>query len=226
MAPPLHSCANMHTHHRHDQFPLVGSVVFVLLLSAAAPVHAGAPTDTLKQSVDQVVKILTDPALRESPDTRHAQIRKVAEGIFDYPDTARRSLGPHWNGRTPEQQQEFVKLFADILDRSYISKIDLYQGERVQYTGETVDGNEATVKTMIAAKQGSDIPVDYRMHLKNGRWLVYDVIIEGVSLVSNYRTQFNKIIQTESYDALVQRLRAKEMTPEPAASPARKRGER
>jgi phospholipid transport system substrate-binding protein len=150
----------------------------------------------------------------------------VAEGVFDYPDTARRSLGPHWNGRTPEQQQEFVKLFADILDRSYISKIDLYEGERVQYTGETIDGNEATVKTMIAAKQGSDIPVDYRMHLKTGRWLVYDVIIEGVSLVSNYRTQFNKIIQTESYDALVQRLRAKEMAPEPAASPARKRGER
>jgi len=120
-----------------------------------------------------------------------------------------------------------VKLFADILDRSYVSKIDLYQGERVQYTGETTDGSEATVKTLIAApKQSTDIPVDYRMHLKNGRWAVYDVIIEGVSLVSNYRTQFNKIIQTESYDALVQRLRAKESTAEPAASPARKRSER
>jgi len=216
----------MHIYHRCSHFRLVGSVVLALIVSFAAPVHAGAPTDTLKQTVDQVVKILSDQALRDNHEARRAQVRKVAEGIFDYPDTARRSLGPHWNGRTPEQQQEFVKLFADILDRSYISKIDLYQGERVQYTGETIDGNEATVKTMIAAKQGSDIPVDYRMHLKNGRWLVYDVIIEGVSLVSNYRTQFNKIIQTESYDALVQRLRAKEMTPEPAASPARKRGER
>jgi phospholipid transport system substrate-binding protein len=217
----------MHTHHRHYQVPLVGSVVLALVLSLAAPAHAGAPTDTLKQSVDQVVKILSDPALRDNPEARHAQVRKVAETIFDYPDTARRALGPHWNGRTPEQQQEFVKLFAEILDRSYVSKIDLYQGERVQYTGETMDGSEATVKTLIAApKQSTDIPVDYRMHLKNGRWAVYDVIIEGVSLVSNYRTQFNKIIQTESYDALVQRLRAKESTAEPAASPARKRSER
>jgi len=198
-----------------------------LVLALAAPVHAGAPTDALRQSVDQVVKILSDPALRDKPEARHDQVRKVAENIFDYPDTARRALGPHWNGRTPEQQQEFVKLFADILDRSYVSKIDLYQGERVQYTGETTDGSEATVKTLIAApKQSTDIPVDYRMHLKSGRWVVYDVIIEGVSLVSNYRTQFNKIIQTESYDALVQRLRAKETTAEPAASPARKRSER
>ena len=217
----------MHTHRRHCQVPLVGSVVLALVLALAALVHAGAPTDALRQSVDQVVKILSDQALRDNPEARHAQVRKVAETIFDYPDTARRALGPHWNGRTPEQQQEFVKLFADILDRSYVSKIDLYQGERVQYTGETTDGNEATVKTLIAApKQSTDIPVDYRMHLKSGRWVVYDVIIEGVSLVSNYRTQFNKIIQTESYDALVQRLRAKESTAEPAASPARKRSER
>jgi phospholipid transport system substrate-binding protein len=210
---------------RRSHVSLVGAVVLALIVSFTVPARAGAPTDSLKQSVDQVVKILADPALREKPEARHDQVRKVAESIFDYPDTARRSLGQHWNGRTPEQQQEFVKLFADILDRAYVSKIDLYQGERVQYTGETIDGNEATVKTMIAAKQGSDIPVDYRMHMKNGRWVVYDVIIEGVSLVSNYRTQFNKVIQTESYDALVQRLRAKEMA-EPTASPARKRGER
>ena len=215
----------MQIQQRRSHLPLVGAVVLALIVSFAVPARAGAPTDTLKQSVDQVVKILSDPALREKPEARHDQVRKVAESIFDYPDTARRSLGQHWNGRTPEQRQEFVKLFADILDRAYVSKIDLYQGERVQYTGETIDSNEATVKTMIAAKQGSDIPVDYRMHMKNGRWVVYDVIIEGVSLVSNYRTQFNKVIQTESYDALVQRLRAKEMA-EPAASPARKRGER
>jgi len=215
----------MNIQQRRSHLPLVGAVVLALIVSFAMPARAGAPTDALKQSVDQVVKILSDPALREKPEARHDQVRKVAENIFDYPDTARRSLGQHWNGRTPEQQQEFVKLFADILDRAYVSKIDLYQGERVQYTGETIDGNEATVKTMIAAKQGSDIPVDYRMHMKNGRWAVYDVIIEGVSLVSNYRTQFNKVIQTESYDALVQRLRAKEVA-EPAASPARKRSER
>lgn len=212
----------MHAYRR----TLITSFAVLVALSLASVARAGAPTDTLRQTVDQVIKILSDPALADKPDARRAQVRKVSENIFDYPDTARRSLGPHWNARTPQQQQEFVKLFADLLDRSYISKIELYHGERVKYVGENADGAEAVVKTLITTKQGSDVPVDYRMHSQNGRWMVYDVIIEGVSLVSNYRTQFNKIIQTESYDSLVQRLRAKEGTPEPAASPGRKRGER
>ena len=214
----------MRTHHR----PFLVSFVAALVLSLVSTAVAGAPTDALKQTVDQVVKLLSDPALADKPEARRTQVRKVAESIFDYPDTARRALGPHWNALTPQQQQEFVKLFSDVLDRSYISKIELYQGERVQYVGETIDRDDASVKTLISAKKGSEsIPVDYRMHLKDGRWLVYDVIIEGVSLVSNYRTQFNKIVQTESYDALVRRLRAKESpAAEPAASPGRKRGER
>jgi phospholipid transport system substrate-binding protein len=205
--------------------PLIVSIVVALILAPVTSALAGAPTETLKQTVDQVVKILSDPALQDKPDVRRTEVRKAAESIFDYPDTARRALGPHWNSRTPQQQQEFAKLFADLLDRSYISKLELYQGERVKYVGETIDRDEAAIKTLIGTKKSTDIPIDYRMHLKNGRWLVYDVIIEGVSLVSNYRTQFNKIIQTESYDALVQRLRTKD-TPEPAASPGRSRGER
>src|SRR5262245_60630607 len=229
MALPLHRALDMPTFQRRPQISLLVTMAVAVALSLPLAATAGPPTDSLKQSVDQVVKILSDPALKDKPDVRRAEVRKIAESIFDYPETARRSLGQHWNGRTPEQQQEFVKLFADILDRSYVSKIDLYQGERVQYTGEAIDGNGATVKTVIAAKNNTDIPVDYRMHVKNGRWVVYDVIIEGVSLVSNYRTQFNKIIQTESYDSLVQRLRAKD-TAEPAASPnpsgERKRVER
>jgi phospholipid transport system substrate-binding protein len=205
--------------------PVVASLAAALVLLLASPVYAGAPTETLKQTVDRIVQILADPALQDKPEQRRTEVRKIAEGIFDYPDTARRALGPHWNARTPQQQQEFAKLFADLLDRAYISKIELYQGERVRYVGETVDGEEGTVKTVIATKKSSEIPVDYRMHLRNGRWLVYDVIIEGVSLVSNYRTQFNKIVQTESYDALVQRLRAKDAA-EPSASPGRPRSDR
>jgi len=205
--------------------PFVASLVAALVLILASPVYAGAPTDTLKGTVDRIVQILADPALQDKPEQRRAEVRKIAEGIFDYPDTARRALGPHWSARSPQEQQEFAKLFADLLDRAYVSKIELYQGERVRYVGETADGDEATVKTVIATKKSSDIPVDYRMHRKDGRWLVYDVIIEGVSLVSNYRTQFNKVVQTESYDALVQRLRAKD-TAEPSASPARPRSDR
>jgi phospholipid transport system substrate-binding protein len=180
---------------------------------------AGAPTEQLKQRVDEVVKVVDDPALKDKTAERRAAIRKIAEDVFDYRDAARRALGPHWTARTPQEQEEFARLFADVLDRAYVGKIDLYQGEKVSYTGETIDGDTATVKTRIVTKKGTEVPIDYRMHLKDGRWLVYDVIIEGVSLVSNYRNQFNKVVQTESYQALVDKLRSKDS--EPAASPGR-----
>ena len=189
-----------------------------LVAAVAMPAMAGAPSDQLKQRVDEVIKVADDPALMGKPVERHAAVRKIAEDVFDYPDTAQRALGVHWNARTPREREEFAQLFADLLDRAYVGKIDLYQGEKVRYVGETVEGDQASVKTRIVTKRGSEVPVDYRMHAKNGRWLVYDVVIEGVSLVSNYRMQFNKVVQTESYQSLVQKLRAKET--DPAASPA------
>ncbi|HMH49636.1 MAG TPA: ABC transporter substrate-binding protein [Candidatus Acidoferrum sp.] len=194
-----------------------------LVVAMAMPAMAGAPTDQLKQRVDEVIKVVDDPALASKPAERHAAVRKIAEDVFDYPDTAQRALGPHWNARSPQERQEFVTLFADLLDRAYIGKIDLYQGEKVRYAGDTVEGDQATVKTRIVTKKGSEVPVDYRMHLNNGRWLVYDVIIEGVSLISNYRTQFNKVVQTESYPALVQKLKAKETEPAASAAPKERR---
>ena len=192
-------------------------VAFVFVLGLHVPhAEAGPPTDQLKQHVDEVIRVLDDASLKQQPAQRHTAVRMVAEKIFDYPDTARRALGPHWNARTPEEQKEFVTLFADLLDRAYWSKIDQYQGEKVHYTSEAVNGDQAAVKTTLVTPRGTSIPVDYRMHLTNGRWLVYDVTIEGVSLVANYRTQFNKVIQTESYPVLIQKLRAKQA--EPAAS--------
>jgi phospholipid transport system substrate-binding protein len=198
-------------------------IVVNLVVVMATPAMAGAPTDQLKQRVDEVIKVVDDPALASKPVERHAAVRKIAEDVFDYPDTAQRALGPHWNARTPQERQEFVQLFADLLDRAYVGKIDLYQGEKVRYAGETAEGDQATVKTRIVTKKGSEVPVDYRMHLTNGRWLVYDVIIEGVSLISNYRTQFNKVVQTESYPALVQKLKAKETEPAASAAPKERR---
>jgi phospholipid transport system substrate-binding protein len=195
---------------------LGAALAFVLAIVLAVPAMAGAPTEQLKQRVDEVVCVLSDPNLKDKTDQRRARVRKISEGVFDYQDTARRSLAQHWNDRTPEEQKEFVQLFADLLERAYFSKIDHYQGEKVKYGAETIDGDEGLVKTTIVTNSGTDVPVDYRMHLVNGRWLVYDVVIEGVSLVSNYRAQFNKIIRTESYQALVKKLRAKDS--EPAAS--------
>jgi phospholipid transport system substrate-binding protein len=211
MAPALHLSGDMRTH----RFAI--GTVLALVVLVVTPAIAGAPTEQLRQRIDQVIKVLDEPALRDKPPERQAAIRKIAEDIFDYPDAARRALGAHWSARAPQEREEFVRLFADVLDRAYVSKIDLYQGEKVGYLGDTIDADQATVKTRIATKKGSEVPIDYRMHLNNGRWLVYDVIIEGVSLVANYRNQFNKIVQTESYQALVDKLRSKDAAP--AASP-------
>ena len=201
----------------------VPAIVLGFVTLTATVVYAGAPTDQLQQRVDAVIKVLDDPALSNQPTERRAAVRKIAEDIFDYSDTARRSLGPHWSARSPQEREEFVRLFADLLDRAYIGKIDLYQGEKVRYVGEAVNGDEATVRTRILTKRGSEVPVDYRLHQKSGRWLVYDVVIEGVSLVSNYRTQFNKVVQTESYPALVQKLRSKDAEPAGSAAPRERR---
>lgn len=178
----------------------------------SAPAWAGTPTEQLKAQVERVLKVLEDPELRSAgkANERRAAVRKLAEGIFDFEETARRSLGRHWSARTPAEREEFVRLFADLLERSYLTKIELYGGEKIQYLGDTVEAGTATVKTKIIAKGGTEIPVDYKMLQKADRWLVYDVAIEGVSLVSNYRTQFNKIIQTSSYQELVKKLKTKQ----------------
>jgi phospholipid transport system substrate-binding protein len=187
-------------------------LAFVLVLPAPRDASAGVPTDQLKGAIDRVVKTLDDPALKggEKVSERRRAVRKVANDIFDWGEIARRSLARHWQPLTEQQRTEFVMLFADLLERSYISKIELYGGEKILYAGERVDGDLATVNTKILTKNGTEVPVDYRMLKRGDRWLVYDVNIEGVSLVSNYRTQFNKIIQTASYNELVQKMKTKQ----------------
>jgi len=130
--------------------------------------------------------------------------------IFDFSEIARRSLGRYWQPLSEPQRTEFVDLFGDLLERSYISKIELYGGEKIVYSGERVDADLATVSTRIMTKNGTEVPVDYRLFKRGDRWMIYDVSVEGISLVSNYRTQFNKIIQTTSYNGLVSKLRNKQ----------------
>ena len=155
---------------------------------------------------------MEDPSLKGDARTaeRRSAVRKIADDIFDWNEIARASLARHWQSLTDKQRAEFVALFSDLLERSYISKIELYGGEKIQYAGERVDGETATVPTRIVTKNGTEVPIDYRLLKKGDRWLVYDVNIEGVSLVSNYRTQFNKIIQTGSFEDLIQKLRTKQ----------------
>jgi phospholipid transport system substrate-binding protein len=183
----------------------------LLALFAGDPAWAGLPADQLRESIDRVIKTLDDPALKGEARTteRRRAVRKIATDIFDFPEMARRSLGRHWQGLGERDRQEFVGLFTDLLERTYISRIESYGGERISYANELMDGDVATVPTRIITKNGTEVPVDYRMLKRGDRWLVYDVTIEGVSLINNYRTQFNKIIQTSSYADLVKRMKAK-----------------
>jgi len=183
-----------------------------LAVITAVPAAAGVPTDQLRGAVDRVLKTLDDPSFKGADKVadRRVAVRKIANEIFDFGEIAKRSMARHWQPLSEAQRTEFVGLFADLLERSYISKIETYGGEKIQYTAEKIDGDYATVSTRIVTKNGTEVPVDYRMTKRGDRWLVYDVSIEGVSLVSSYRTQFNKIIQTSSYNQLVSKLKNKQ----------------
>ena len=190
--------------------PVAALALLVCVCLFPSPAAAGTPTDQLKAPVDEVIRILQEPRLK--PDSmaaeRRAAIRKKAESIFDFPETAKRALGRHWQNLRAAEQREFVSLFTDLLERAYLLKIERYSGEPIVYTGDNIEGELATVKTKFITKQGTEIPIEYRLHQRGARWLVYDVFVEGVSLIANYRTQFDRIMRTGSYQELARRLRA------------------
>jgi len=152
-----------------------------------------------------VVRILENPALDQVQ--RRAEIRAVALDAFDIVEAARRALGPHWPKRSAVERDEFTGLFQGLLERGYLSRIGEYGGERVQYVGERVDGDYATVRAQIVTSKGTQVPVEARVLRKGDRWLMYDVLIENVSLVASYRSQFDRVIRTSSYEELVRRLK-------------------
>ena len=188
------------------------ALAWALTLLLVNGVSAGPPTDQLRTSVDSVLRTLSDPEMKKEAKTaeRRRVIRAAAGEIFDFTEISRRSLAVHWQARTPAERQEFVALFGDLLEHTYISKIEGYSGEKILYVGESIDGNQAVVRTRIVGKQGTETPVDYRMLVDGGRWRAYDVSIEGVSLVQNYRSQFNSIIQRSGYPDLAAKLKAKQ----------------
>src|SRR5919201_279301 len=148
------------------------ALALVLGLSLPQTGWASSPAEQLKTRVDEVIRILSTMESKRPAD-RRAAVRKVADQIFDWEETAKRSLGRHWKDRTPQEREEFVRLFTGLLEQSYIGKIDSYGGEKVKYGGDTVEGDEAVVRTMIVTPQGSEIPVNYRMVRREGdKWKV------------------------------------------------------
>jgi phospholipid transport system substrate-binding protein len=188
---------------------VIGSIL-ALGLVMAHDAAAGQVSDQLRSRLDRVVTLLDDPILKVRPEERRVALRGAATDIFDFTEITRRSLGRHWQAATPAEREELVLLFTALLERSYLGRIEQYTSERIAVVGEALDGELATVRTRLMSKGGTETAVDYRLYRAGDRWMAYDVSVEGVSLVANYRSQFNKIIQASSAQALVKRLRAKQ----------------
>jgi len=189
----------------------------VLPLAIAATILGGtvagqaSVTAGVKKTVDEVVRIVADKELKkpQNEKKRRRELKEAIGTIFDYGEMAKRSMGIHWKDRTPAEKKEFVQLFETLLENSYASKIESYNQERIVYLGETVDGDYAEVKSKVITPKRDEYSLDYRLFGSGGKWMVYDVVIEGVSMVSNYRTQFNKIIRNQGYGELLKKLRSK-----------------
>ncbi|MFI5331783.1 MAG: phospholipid-binding protein MlaC [Desulfobaccales bacterium] len=186
------------------------ALLTIFILALAVPgAMAAAPTEVAKQVIEKALDILNDPANAgpAKKNYRLQMVKQIVDRHFDYGEMAKRSLGAAWNKLNNAQRDEFVRLFAELLEASYADKIDHYAKRvRIDYTGESLDGEYAEVRTVVV-RPNDRIPLNYRLLNESGTWMVYDVVIEGVSLVSNYRSQFSRIINESSYAELVKRLR-------------------
>jgi phospholipid transport system substrate-binding protein len=178
-----------------------------LVLGLGTNSWAGAPTDQLRTYTDQILKVLESPGL--SLPEKRAAVRKLASEVFDTMETAQRVLGQHWQPLNQAQREDFAKLFANLLEQTYISRIDEFGGERLTYVSEQVDGERAVVRARIITNKGTEVPVESRLLLKGDRWLTYDILVENLSLISNYRSQFDRVIRQQGYPELVKRLQAR-----------------
>jgi phospholipid transport system substrate-binding protein len=186
----------------------------VMLISHSHSAMAGVPTDQVRGTVDSVLTILQDPALKSADKRkeRREQLSKVISARFDFAEMARRSLGTQWQSLTASEKQQFVELFMDLLRDAYIEEIESYKGEKVIYRRETQEDKFAFVQTTLKSPEGTEYKIDYRLHLVDNDWKVYDVVIEDISLVNNYRSQFARVINRSSYDGLIRALREKTLS--------------
>ena len=185
--------------------------ILALCLGFIPSAQAGEPLEVVRTAIDKAVQILKDPRLQGKDKKRERidRLREAVNPIFDYDEMAKRALAGHWRRRTPAEQEEFVILFRDFLERTYSDKIDLYGGERVLFGRETIDADFAQVETTIISLKGEEIAVVYKLRRGNGKWKVYDAVVENISLVNNYRSQFDRVISSASYEELIKRLREK-----------------
>jgi phospholipid transport system substrate-binding protein len=182
--------------------------LWINIVGAAA---AGPPTEQIRSTVDRALILLKDPGLKPLDKTqeRREELKKILFARFDFTEMAKRALAANWRRLTPQQQDEFVALFTELLERAYAEIIESYSDEKIIYIGERLDGRYADVASKVLTSKGEEYSITYRAHLVNGEWRVYDVIAENISVVNNFRSQFNRVIANSSYEELVRRLKNK-----------------
>lgn len=186
------------------------------LLVVAAVVAVGrasgaGPMAHVKETTERILRVVSDPANKgEANDSKRRKlVREIVDERFDWAEMAQRSLARNWRKADGNQQQRFVVLFGDLLEQNYMSKIESYSGEEVMYDEEKIDGDYGQASIRIITGEGTEIPVTYRLRDIEGRWLVYDISVAGVSLVNNYRSQFNSLLRSMSFDKMLERLEKK-----------------
>ena len=193
------------------RFWLTIAAVVLAMWTAAASVSAGVPTEQIRSTVDRAILVLKDPRLKPAAKTkeRRDQLKQILFTRFDFTEMAKRALGADWRRRTPKEQEEFVQLFTELLEHAYADIIESYTEDKIIYVGEKLDGNYADVASKVLASNGAEYSLNYKAHLVNSEWRVYDVIAENISVVNNFRSQFNRVIAKSSYEELVRRLKEK-----------------
>ena len=191
-------------------------LVTSITLAAATITSADtSPTDAIRTSVEGILTLLRDKDLDQA--TRRGKIREIINARFDFRAMSQRTLATNWKKASNEQKQEFVQLFSKLIENTYIGRVESYTDEKVDFPGEKVKGKKAVVETLILTAN-ADIPVNYKVYQKSGEWRVYDVIIEGISLISNYRSSYQEIVKKDGFDGLIMKMKAKvkELESQPA----------
>jgi phospholipid transport system substrate-binding protein len=196
---------------RHRSRSITAGLLFLALALGSGNALAGLPTDQIKSTVEKALVVLKDPRLKPPArlKERRDQLRQILFARFDFAEMAKRALGSNWRRRTPPEQEEFIRLFTDVLERAYAELIEAYTDEKIVYVNERIDGAYADVASKILTSKGEEYSINYKVHLISNEWKVYDVVAENISLVNNYRSQFNRVIANASYEELVSRLRNK-----------------
>jgi phospholipid transport system substrate-binding protein len=186
-------------------------LVFTSCFGFVVSGYAGEPLDLVRTAADKAMQVLKDPNLQsqDKKKERFDRLKEAVNPLFDYEEMAKRALGPHWRRRTPNEQQEFILLFRDFLERNYSDKIDLYAGEKVLFGREAMDNGFAQVESSLVNSKAEEVAVVYKLRRVDGKWKVYDAVVENISIINNYRSQFDRVISGSSYEELVKRLRDK-----------------